>query len=163
MLHTLGLDIGGVMIDVRTRITKPQWLEIQQIPDSQIPPVAPLATIRSVLHKFERVHLVSAASPEQQVRILGWFGAWKVWEELGLSPENIHFCANPSDKGALCRLLPNPPDVFIDDTPEALVCLAGIVPHRIFFDRLEEEIQPEGTRRVESWDEIGAFLRTISI
>jgi len=65
-------------------------------------------------------------------------------------------------RGRSVASCPTPPDVFIDDTPEALTCLAGIVPHRFFFDRMEGEHPPTGTHRVYSWKQFEMHLKEMA-
>jgi len=161
-MNTIGLDIGGVIIDVPTRITPELWEMLKARPDGDILPVAPLVQIQRTLKRFQHVHLISAAiDSEMQARILSWLGHWNFWEITGVPKDHIHFCTSASEKGNLCRRLKLSPHVFLDDTPQALESLGGVVPHRFFFDRLEGELQPKGTSRVTSWNELDILLRTL--
>ena len=161
-MNTIGLDIGGVIINVPTRITSKLWETLKARPDADILPVAPLTQMQRTLRRFQHVYLVSAATDaEMQARILSWLGHWKFWEITGVPKDHLHFCDSPSKKGELCREQRLKPDVFVDDTPAALASLEMVVPYRIFFDRREGELQPEGTVRVTSWCDLDILLRTL--
>lgn len=159
-MQTIGLDVGGVIIDVPTRITQELWETLKARPDADILPVAPLVQMQRILRRFQHVYLVSAATdPEMQARILSWLEHWKFWEVTGIPKDHIYFCRSASEKGNLCRKLKLSPHVFLDDTPQALESLGGIVPQRFFFDRLEGEEPPPWAHRVESWDQFERQLQ----
>jgi hypothetical protein len=161
-MQSIGVDIGGVIINVPTRITPDMWAALKLQPDAEILPVAPLIQMRNTLAKFPHVCLVSAATDaEMRDRILSWLEYWHFWQITGVPKNCLHFCDSPSKKGELCREQRLRPDVFVDDTPAALASLEMIVPSLIFFDRREDELQPEGTVRVTSWGELDMILRTL--
>lgn len=51
-------------------------------------------------------------------------------------------------------------DVFIDDDPDNLISLVGVVPHLLLFSSLQNKNQevPVGAIRVSSWDEVYKYI-----
>lgn len=154
------MDIVGPIIDLPTRVTPELWAQIQTQRNLDIFPVVPLHIIKIALQSFT-THLVSAAMGRQRERVQGWLRDWNFCEHTGVQPDHIHFCDGPLLKGMICDSFDEPPHIAVDDNPEALHSLLGVVPIRIFFDRGEREAQPPDTLRVTSWKELNDVLRTL--
>lgn len=75
--------------------------------------------------------------------------------------EHVHFCAERADKAPIAQRLEL--THFIDDRPEVMAHLDGIVPHRILFQPNEEDFVTHqarltGVYKTQTWREIERLL-----
>jgi len=112
--------------------------------------------IREVLSP-QQVFIVSRVNQEQYIRAKAWIEEERLLEQTGILPENIHWCAERSDKANICKTLGI--TYFIDDRPEVVSHMLGIVPKRILFQANEEDILKfkdslDGVIYTRTWKEI---------
>lgn len=159
--RVLGVDVGGVIIDVPTRLGPHEWPDVKRRILS-IPPVVPFAAMRRVFDSFEHIYLVSAAGDEEVARTtVEWLRHWNFWEQTGTFEQNLFFC--PVRYGAkleILRRLPHSIDIFVDDRPENLEELREVVDILFFFDRGEGENPPSCATTIRSWDELAGKLHS---
>lgn len=161
-MKTLGLDLGGVIINTPTRITLPydEAIAFIRMTLKETPPTSPLSVIKQIARRFDHVWMVSACSNievEQLTRM--WMEHVGFWKETGLHPDHLHFCGIEHDaKAGLTGTLDPLPTHFLDDRWEYLREMAGFVPHCTLYDRGEAEPNPDNLPTVRSLEEYLARL-----
>lgn len=78
-----------------------------------------------------RVWLVSKAGPRVQEKTLLWLAHHRFHERTGIPQANVRFCRERPQKADHCRQLGL--THFIDDRPDVLGHLQGVVAHRFLF------------------------------
>lgn len=142
----LGLDLGNTIVETTS--------------DGKFPFDDAIRVIhRLVTEVFtsQRVFIVSRVNEEQYKRARAWIQKENLLERTGILEENIHWCAERNDKAPICEKLGI--THFIDDRPEVLSYMSGIVPHRILFQASEDDILKfkdslHEVTHVTSWREI---------
>lgn len=156
-MRTLGLDLGGVVIDTPTRISLPANevpLDFVKRLLSEAQPTAPLSVARQIISKFDHVWIVSASDPEYEQLARQWLERWDFWGETGLQSDRLRFCATSSTaKAQLVRGLAPLPTDFLDDRWDYLCHMQDFVPNRVLYDRGEGEPNPDNLPRVTSLEE----------
>jgi hypothetical protein len=122
----LGLDLGNTIVST-TPCGKVAF-------DDAIRVISCL--VKNVLAP-QRVFIVSRVNEEQYKRAKAWIEEERFLEQTGILPENVHWCAERSDKAEICKKLGI--THFIDDRPEVVSHMLGIVPNRILFQANEED------------------------
>ena len=97
-----------------------------------------------------RVWLVSKCGERVQQRTRKWLVHHRFFEATGIDPGNLRFCLQRPEKALHCRDLQI--THFIDDRPDVLVALDGIVPHRYLFGP-QRKAAPRGVVPVITWQE----------
>ncbi len=142
----LGIDIGKTIVDTSTDEKKPFPKVLEVIK-------------RLVNEKFgpENTFIVSRVNEEQKTRALGWLKRMKFHELTGIPEDHIYWCAERHEKAPICQRLGV--TAFVDDRPEVLSHMRGIVNRRILFQGVESDVllfqeQNSDVIRVSSWSEI---------
>src|SRR5580658_8061533 len=78
-----------------------------------------------------RVWLVSKCGPDVQARTERWLAHQQFFEITGIDPSHVRFCLRRADKATHCSELGI--THFVDDRPEVLAHLVGVVPHLFLF------------------------------
>lgn len=122
-----------------------------------------LRVMRRLIHeRFDtKSYIVSKVTPEQKVCVLKAMEREGLCEITGLPSEHIYFCPERADKAPICAALGI--THFIDDRPEVLAYMKGIVPHRILIRGLHEEWKQfksklDGVIQVNDWADIEKHL-----
>lgn len=107
------------------------------------------------------VSVISRVSPEQERRARIWIPEHRFCEQTGIAFEDIHFCAERCEKSGIAQRLGL--THFVDDRPEVLAHMDGIVPHRLLFQGDATDYEAHKSRladvcRVDSWKEIEMIL-----
>lgn len=118
----IGIDFGGVLTDTTTP------------PDKDYLLVAPRANALEVLNVLQaedhELSVISKAGDEdKEEKAKNWLDYYGFTNLLGKNA--LHFCRAQEGKIELCEQLGT--EVMIDDTPQQLNVLEGIVPVRFLF------------------------------
>ncbi len=147
-MDTLGVDIGGVIID---RVS-------EDGPDApRIAVDGALGAIRRlVAARFgERVWLVSRT--DEDAALVDWLDRSGFHRLTGVARDRVRFCRKRHEKAAICA------DAgithFVDDRLEVLGHLVGVVPHLYLLDSRAADVARfrealPHVRRVAHWREI---------
>jgi len=116
--ETLGVDIGGVIIDRSNDNTDTSFFSDNYL---SIPPVTGAfeALRRLSNERFgARIYLVSKCGPRIQAKTLAWLKHRNFYNKTGIAPENVLFCRERHEKAIICRKTHI--THFIDDRLEVL-------------------------------------------
>ncbi len=158
--ETLGIDVGGVIIDRANDNTDTSFFSDNYLATTAVPGTFD-AIKRLVEERFgERVHIVSKCGPNTARKPREWLAHHEIYRKTGLQPENVQFCRRRWEKGPICADLGV--THFIDDRMSVLLHL-DTVPHRYFFQPSPEEMalyNRDATQAhvVESWEDVLARL-----
>ncbi|MEM6292050.1 MAG: hypothetical protein AAGA54_12320 [Myxococcota bacterium] len=130
---TLGIDIGRVIISAGETAGDTSFLSGSDDDAMQTPPMRDgFAVIgRLVEATGGRVWLVSKAGPRIARRSERWLAHHRFYARTGVTEGNLRFCRERREKAAICSGLRI--DAFIDDRPDVLQPMLGIVEHRLLF------------------------------
>lgn len=96
-----------------------------------------------------QVWLVSKAGPRVQEKTRAWLRHHAFFERTGMEPGHLRFCRERPQKADHCRKLGI--THFIDDRPDVLGHLKGIVPHRFLFGPQKRPYPSADVVPVLSW------------
>jgi hypothetical protein len=113
---------------------------------------------RLVLSIFdsENVWLVSKAHRNTEAKTLRWLAYHDILARTALLPEHVWFCRARPDKAAICQSLGI--TYFVDDRPDVLFPMEGIVPHRYLFGG-QPTATGAGLTPVADWKEAENAIR----
>jgi len=105
--------------------------------------------------KGHLVYCITSRTPEA-------VGLARQWFETHALLIEVHDTASHPDKTEIAKILAL--DAFIDDDPQFLEPLIGVVPHLLLYSWKYNEAytEPKEIKRTRSWDDIQARIRTIS-
>lgn len=152
-MDTLGVDIGGVIIDRVNDNTDTSFFGDNYLATTATAGVFE-ALARLVGERFgDRVYLVSKCGQRVQDKSLDWLTHHGFYERTGISPDHVRFCRERLGKAPIAKELGL--THFIDDRMSVLRHMAA-VPYRILFMPTEKEHkdyqrQPQGIAVVWSW------------
>ncbi len=162
-LATLGIDIGGVIIDDRTKESgkknfegNPNFLEVPQIPGA----IKTISEIRERRFK-KNIHLVSSCSQKMEDLRWTWLGYHKFFDQTGILKENVHFCRTRKEKADICYKYGI--THYIDNRLEILFLINTLVNVRILFRPRAREMQKyrqylPNVKQVSTWEEVQKIL-----
>jgi hypothetical protein len=81
-----------------------------------------------------RVWLVSKCGPRVQARTRAWLAHHRFFASTGIDPAKLVFCLKRPEKAPICARLGI--TCFIDDRPDVLESMRGVVPIRLLFGAL---------------------------
>ena len=127
--YKIGFDFGDTIAAADNQIG--QRLRMSDDPNFLNRPAVPNAfeSIKKLVELFgpDNAFIVSRCSEAGEKKIMAWLYYHSFWEQTGMKRENIRFCRERNQKGAICaeRGITH----FVDDRLE---CLVGMdtVPHR---------------------------------
>lgn len=154
---TLGLDIGGVLVDRAFHETETSFFGTDPL---ATPPVAGmLDELPGIARRFDyRVHLVSKARPFTAAMTRRWLEHIGFFEATGIARGNLHVVSKRTEKAAVCARLGV--THFVDDRNDVLESLAGIVEDRVLFvgGGGTDLVAGPGIRVATHWFELGVTL-----
>ena len=103
-----------------------------------------------------QVWLVSKAGPRVQEKTRHWLRHHRFFERTGISSENLRFCLERSQKAQHCLELGL--THFIDDRPDVLGHLEGVVANRFLFGPQRRPSGLPGIVPVPTWAEAHATI-----
>lgn len=131
----LGLDLGYVItngsIEDMLRELKRGRRDFRSVP--HVP--GAFKGVRRLVDRWfgSNVSIISACPEELKVKLLEWLGAHAFYSRTGVPYEgHIHFCREYADKVIFARSLHL--THMVDDRPETLIPMRGIVPHLFLFN-----------------------------
>jgi len=158
--ETLGVDIGGVLIDrvadgTDTSFFSQRFLETPAVEHS----IDTLALLRA---RFGgAIHLVSKCEPSVQQKTLLWLAHHGFAERTGIPAERVHFCRTREEKAPICKRLAV--THFVDDRYDVLSYLKTV--SRLYLFRPRAKDLARSTREplaglsvVQDWSEIADEL-----
>lgn len=157
----LGIDIGNVIIDHRAGVdvfdgmTGRAYAAIPEVENA-------LKSIRTLRDgRFgPSIVLVSHASAWAEQKIRFWLDHHAFFEKTGVARDQVRFCRDRRDKAAICAR--EAVTHFVDDRPEVLQHLQGVVTHRYLFGALAElsveQVRSMGLTVCENWTDAERML-----
>lgn len=139
MEKTLGIDIGGVIIDrindgTDTSFFGDNYLKTTAVPDA-FESIAKLAKD----HFKNKVFLVSKCGEGIRRKTLEWLAHHRFYGTTGVPQQNVHFCYGRNEKADICRRLEI--THFVDDKLEVLGYLIDFVKNLYLFNPQEKEVE----------------------
>ncbi len=159
-VETLGIDIGGVIIDRANEYSDTSFFGEKYL-DSYAVRQSFGVIAQLVADRFGgRVYLVSKCGAATEKKTKKWLQHNQFFAKTGVRPEHVRFCRKRIDKAAICVELGV--THFVDDRLEVLSYLTT-VPHRFLFQPNMEEVWKHGEHlpyvtQVISWHEIKKIL-----
>ncbi|MEM6991778.1 MAG: hypothetical protein AAF721_14825 [Myxococcota bacterium] len=155
----IGIDIGRVIIRPAQTAEDTSFLHGSDTDAMKTPPShGAFDTIARIAGACDgQVWLVSKCGPNVERRSRAWLAHWGFTEATGIRPANFRFCRQRRDKGPIAAKLQL--DAFIDDRPDIIRHLAGVVPLRYLFGPQKKRTAvPHGATHVADWAEVAAEL-----
>lgn len=155
---SVGIDIGRVLITPGDGRGDTSFLSGSDLDAMRTPP-SPGAfdVVASLVTAFRgRAWLVSKCGPRIQERSRRWLAHHRFFERTGMPPSQLRFCRKRGDKAPICAQLGL--EAFIDDRPDVLRPMEGIVGWRYLFGPQKRPGVPHGMIAVRDWAEVGAHL-----
>lgn len=149
----LGIDIGRVLIspDAHGTGSDTSFIggSLQDALDT--PPYdGMMDVVPGLVQLFAgQVWLVSKCGPRVQEKSRLWLRHHRFFERTGIPPENLRFCLERPQKADHCAELGI--THFIDDRPDVLKYLNGVVEHRYLFGPQKTPGTPHGIVAIPAW------------
>jgi hypothetical protein len=155
IMKKLGIDIGRVLIAPEAVDGRADTSFIGGSLEAALatPPYKGMFdTVPDLVRMFNgQVWLVSKAGPRVQEKTRHWLRHHLFFERTGISPANLRFCLERPQKASHCRELGI--THFIDDRPDVLMHLEGVVGNRFLFGPQKKPHSQAGVVPVPSWAE----------
>jgi hypothetical protein len=159
-MKKLGIDIGRVLIapDSPEGRADTSFIGGTLADALATPPYKGMfEVVPGLVQKFEgRVWLVSKAGPRVQEKTRHWLRHHRFFERTGISPDNLRFCLERSQKAGHCAALGI--THFIDDRSDVLEHLDDVVQHRFLFGPQRKPQAPRGVVPVIDWPAAGGAI-----
>ncbi|MEM7156461.1 MAG: hypothetical protein AAF799_26655 [Myxococcota bacterium] len=156
--RSVGIDIGRVLISPGDGRADTSFLSGSEADAMRTPPSPGAFDVVTALvtHFRGRAWLVSKCGPRIQERSRRWLAHHRFFERTGMPPSQLRFCRKRGDKAPICAQLGL--DAFIDDRPDVLRPMEGIVPWRFLFGPQKRPGVPQGIIAVRDWDDVATEL-----
>lgn len=163
-MKKLGIDIGRVLIspDAPEGCADTSFIG-GTLADALATPPYPgmFDVVPGLVQLFEgRVWLVSKAGPKVQEKTRHWLRHHRFFERTGIPPDNLRFCLERSEKAGHCAGLGI--THFVDDRPDVLGYLDGVVPHRFLFGPQRKPNTLRGLVPVLDWDAAATAIAAVA-
>lgn len=153
---TLGVDIGGVIIDRVNDNSDTSFFSDNFLSTTAVLGVFDALRILVEKRFGERVYLVSKCGRRVHERTLLWLDHHRFYERTGIKRNHLHFCRERHEKAGICARLGV--THFVDDRLEILGSLTTVSIRYLFQPRTEEVRRfaqfLRGVEQVYSWQEI---------
>lgn len=156
--RALGIDIGRVIIAPGDTAQDTSFLHGTEADAMRTPPSpGAFETIAELVAALEgRVWLVSKCGPRIQDRTRRWLAHHRFFARTGMPQGQLRFCRKRHEKAPICAQLGL--EAFIDDRPDVLGPMEGVVPWRYLFGPQRRGGHRAGLIAVRDWDEVAAQL-----
>ncbi len=166
IMHKLGIDIGRVLIAPDSADGRADTSFIGGSLEAAIATPAYEGMFDAVPHLVRmfngQVWLVSKAGPRVQEKTRHWLRHHSFFERTGILPANLRFCLERHQKAWHCRELGI--THFIDDRPDVLTHMDGVVCNRFLFGPQKKPHSPAGIVPIPSWaDARSAITRCLAL
>ena len=154
--ETLGVDIGGVIIDRVNDGTDTSFFTDNYLRTTAVPGV--FDALRQLVEKRfgDKVFLVSKCGQRVQDKTLQWLDHHRFYDLTGVERERVRFCRERHEKAGICEKLGI--THFVDDRLEVLGNLTTVGTLYLFQPRPDEVRRfarfLNRVRQVNSWQEI---------
>ncbi|QQG46104.1 MAG: hypothetical protein HYY55_04040 [Candidatus Niyogibacteria bacterium] len=154
--ETLGVDIGGVIIDRVNDGTDTSFFTDNYLRTTAVPGV--FDALRQLVEKRfgDKVFLVSKCGQRVQNKTLQWLDHHRFYDLTGIGRERVRFCRERHEKAGICEELGV--THFVDDRLEVLGNLATVSTLYLFQPRPDEVWRYarflSRVKQVNSWQEI---------
>jgi len=159
-MKRLGIDIGRVLIAPDPEEAGADTSFIGGSLDAALatPPYEGMFdTVPDLVEAFAgQVWLVSKAGPRVQEKTRHWLRHHRFFERTGIAPDHLRFCLERPQKALHCRELVL--THFIDDRPDVLEHLGGVVPHRYLFGPQRKPRVAAGVVAIPNWQAARSLL-----
>jgi hypothetical protein len=149
----LGIDIGRVIIDGSAHPSGDDTAFFKGGIDNALRTPAMRGAFESIARLaklFEgQVWLVSKCGERVEARTRQWLDHHRFFERTAIDAGHLRFCRQRPEKAIHCAQLQI--THFIDDRPDVLEALDGIVPHRYLFGP-QRGAAPGGVVHCPAWD-----------
>jgi hypothetical protein len=156
----LGVDIGRVIIDGSSHPDGGDTVFFTGGRDQLVrTPAMPgvFEILPPLVDRFGgRVWLISKCGERTERRTLTWLAHHDFEARTGIPTDHIRFCRQRADKAIHCADLGI--THFVDDRPDVLVALDGVVEHRFLFGP-QEVPPPPGVVATLTWRDADAEIR----
>ena len=159
MISSLGIDIGGVIIDrandgTDTSFFSDNFLETTAVPEA-FNTIGQLRARKFGAHTF----LISKCGLRIEQKSRAWLEHKDFYAQTGVNPDNVIFCRKRHQKAGIAADLRL--THFVDDKLEVLGYMKT-VPTKYLFDPVEAEVAAHrehlgGVTRVQNWPEVAAL------
>lgn len=159
-MNKLGIDIGRVLIAPDPADSRADTSFIGGTLEAVLatPPYEGMfETVPDLVKRFGgQVWLVSKAGPRVQEKTRHWLRHHRFFERTGIAPGHLRFCLERAQKAQHCLELAI--THFIDDRPDVLEHLEGVVRNRYLFGP-QLKVQPTaGVVAVPTWASVRVAL-----
>ena len=156
----LGIDVGRVLISAADAGAPDTSFIGGSLEDAlRTPPFQGMfEVVPRLVDKFAgHVWIISKCGPRVQEKTRAWLLHHQFFERTGLDPGHLRFCLQRPQKALHCRELGI--THFIDDRPDVLEAMIGVVPQLFLFGLQRADIAPD-PRLVPArdWAEIARIL-----
>jgi hypothetical protein len=124
MVDTLGVDIGGVIIDRVNDALDTSFFGENYLRTTAVEGAVDALRLLNAGRFAGRVFLVSKCGPRVQAKTLAWLEYHGFHEHTGIPQEHVRFCRRRREKAGICRELGI--THFVDDRLEVLGYLEGV-------------------------------------
>jgi hypothetical protein len=159
-MNRLGIDIGRVLIapDAADGRADTSFIGGSLEAALATPPYEGMfETVPDLVKRFGgQVWLVSKAGPRVQEKTRHWLRHQRFFERTGIAPDHLRFCLERPQKAQHCRELAI--THFIDDRPDVLEHLEGVVRNRYLFGPQRKPHFMAGVVAVPTWEGVRVAL-----
>jgi len=156
----LGIDVGRVLISATDAGSPDTSFIGGSLEDAlHTPPCEGMfAVVPRLVDEFAgQVWVISKCGPRVQEKTRAWLRYHQFFERTGVDPGRLRFCLQRPQKALHCRELGI--THFIDDRPDVLEAMIGVVPHLFLFGLQRADIAPNPKLTPASnWAEIAKIL-----
>lgn len=153
MFKRIGLDVGGVIINARgndgtdTDLRGPNFMQATSV-------LGAYDAVRKLVELYgpDNVFIVSKCGEMMEGKTRMWLAGNGFYSHTGFERENLVFCRTRPEKAPIARALKL--TSFVDDRPDVLQHMEGIVGNRFLFGPQNDEQQnTDGLIVVNTWEE----------
>lgn len=154
--ETLGVDIGGVIIDRVNDGTDTSFFTDNYLQTTALPGV--FDALRQLVEKRfgDKIFLVSKCGQRVQNKTLHWLNHHRFYDFTGIGRNHVYFCRERHEKAGICEKIGI--THFIDDRLEVLGNLTTVSTLYLFQPRPDEVRRfarfLKYVKQVNSWQEI---------
>jgi hypothetical protein len=144
MVPRLGVDFGRVINDAASHPGGDDTVFLEGTEEDMLSTPAMAGAFEALQRLSDRldgrVWIISKCGPDVQARTDRWLAYHRFFEVTAIDPGHIRFCLRRAEKADHCKELQI--THFVDDHPEVLNYLEGIVPHLFLFGPQKKPAAP---------------------
>lgn len=148
-LPTLGVDIGGVIVDRIAEDEDTSFFGTRPLETPQVSGAFEALALLTATVFVGRVHVISKAGPAVAANTYSWLAHHRFFEQSGIVRANLHFVRERIDKAEVCSRVGV--THFVDDELEVLAHLKEVPNKYLFLGGLGKNPLPAS---VPSWAKV---------